>query len=243
LSHLVSDSVHLDYNSAELSCSPLIRFFKPDMVLLPLHVGKAFAIGLEATDPPNRFKSTPDLHAKSDCPVETGFTISQDSAFRVFVLTQMPRFTREMWRCFFDCQESVAQRCSLCKPRARFYAAGSDVRSGVKVAISGRGVIANTPIETDWWVHHKRPVQVREGHYQAPIFNSFGPRTDRLGSGRACAFNRRHGEPIVCPLSAGSEPSCRHLAGSFCNFRPFKAGLRVCASLLAKRKNIRKSEC
>ena len=243
MSHLVSDSVHLDYNSADQACSPLIRFFKPDVVLLPLHVSKAWALRLEATDLPNRFKSTPDLHAKSDCPVEMGFTISQDSAFRVFVGTQMPRFTREMWRWFFAWQESMAQRCCLWKPRARFYAAGPGVRSDVKVAISPRGVIADKPMETDWLVHHKRRVLVREGQYQAPMFSSIGPRTDRFSSGRACASNRRHGDPIVCPLSAGSEPSCRHLAGSLRNFRPFKPGLRVCASLMAKRKNIRKSEC
>ena len=129
MSHPAPEPVHLGYTAKELAQSPYARFFKPDMAPLPTHVREAIAVGLQTVDLLPPLESAQDLHNKAYWPVETGITRSQDGAFRVFTLTQMPGVSPAMWDWWFAWHGSEAQRYKLWHPRAHMHAAWADGQS------------------------------------------------------------------------------------------------------------------
>jgi len=121
-------SVHLGYTATEMASSPYARFFKPDMAPLPEHVREAIAVGLQSVDLLPPVASARALQTPGYWPVENGVTISPDGAFRVFVRTDMPGVTPEMWDWWFAWHGSEAQRYKLWHPRAHMHAVWADGR-------------------------------------------------------------------------------------------------------------------
>lgn len=214
-----SHTLHLGYNAQELADSPYAKFFHTDMAPLPEHVREAIAVGSQTVDLLPPLESAVDLHPSGYWPVETGFTTSPDGAFRVFVLTHMPRVTPAMWDWWFAWHGSDAQRYKLWHPRAHIYAGWAD---GRKDLIEYVGRTSNV---VEYVGNQRLVVQIR---FVPP--SSLGLDEERLardGEVAICARGSVAGLPVetawlihhIRPVPGGSEMRSRFwLAGA--NIRP-----------------------
>lgn len=105
---------------------PFARFFQAEMAPLPEHVREALAVGAVAAELLPSFEHAGELLDAGDWPIETGFAIPGDGSARVFVLTDMPGVTPDMWDWWFAWHGNDAARYKLWHPRAHISAAWAD---------------------------------------------------------------------------------------------------------------------
>jgi hypothetical protein len=126
---LPESDCYLGYSAADLTRSPLARFFRPDMALLTGAVREVLLIGPVAHELLPPVDQAGALQAPGYWPVETGYSLAPDGSARVFVLTPMPGVTPAMWTWWFAWHGSDAQRYKLWHPKAHVHVAWADGRN------------------------------------------------------------------------------------------------------------------
>lgn len=119
-------SFSLGYSERELDESPYAPFFTPDLAPLAEAAREAVAIGAQSPELFPGLEAVPELVAKRNAAVKTGYGICRDGEVRVFELTPMPRVAPQMWEWWFAWHGDDAQKYKLWHPRAHVDVAWAD---------------------------------------------------------------------------------------------------------------------
>ena len=116
----------LGFTPEALRASPYAAFWRPALAALPAHVMQAVASGPLAAPLLPPLSQAGLLLDDGYWPVETGYTVAQDGAVRVFVLTEMPAVSPPMWDWWFAWHGSESERYKLWHPGAHVAARWAD---------------------------------------------------------------------------------------------------------------------